>query len=242
MELVPLAARLATAIVDEAGTVPEARMPSIAALGVRRLVLVGDHRQLRPFSRGREAPDGFFQRLGRAAAVPMLTQQYRMHPDICAAVSGEFYGGALETPHAVAADRRAREPRGLAWLGYDDADAEKRCGTSYENRIEAALVVEELGRLATDPRMAAASILVLAFHKPQAALIRKLAKEKGLAAHECVYTVDAAQGAEADYVVLSCVRSNRRGAVGFVGDANRFCVAISRAKYRLVVVGHAPTM
>ena len=56
-------------------------------------------------------------------------------------------------------------------------------------------------------------------------------------------TVDGAQGSEADYVVLSMVRcGGRAGGIGFLNKESRLCVAVSRARALLVVVGHAATM
>ena len=57
-----------------------------------------------------------------------------------------------------------------------------------------------------------------------------------------VMTVDACQGQERDIVILSCVRANHRGAVGFVNDVRRMNVAITRAKHCLLVVGNAAAL
>lgn len=57
-----------------------------------------------------------------------------------------------------------------------------------------------------------------------------------------IVTVDAAQGSEADVVVLSCVRCNPKGQLGFITNRNRLCVALSRAKERLVIIGSQQTL
>jgi hypothetical protein len=57
-----------------------------------------------------------------------------------------------------------------------------------------------------------------------------------------IVTVDAAQGSEADVVVLSCVRCNRQHNLGFITDKNRLCVALSRAREMLIVVGSKKTL
>ena len=56
-----------------------------------------------------------------------------------------------------------------------------------------------------------------------------------------VETVDGAQGAEADYVILSMVRCRPRSGIGFLNKPNRLCVAFSRAKRLLLIIGHAET-
>lgn len=53
-----------------------------------------------------------------------------------------------------------------------------------------------------------------------------------------VTTVDSFQGLEADIVVLSLVRSNEHGNIGFLSEENRICVAMSRARYGLYVIGN----
>jgi superfamily I DNA and/or RNA helicase len=57
-----------------------------------------------------------------------------------------------------------------------------------------------------------------------------------------VETADGAQGGEADYVILSMVRYQPPHGLGFLNQPNRLCVAISRAKELLLVVGHAETI
>jgi hypothetical protein len=56
-----------------------------------------------------------------------------------------------------------------------------------------------------------------------------------------VETVDGAQGAEADYVILSMVRCRPRCGIGFLNKPNRLCVAFSRAKRLLLIIGHTET-
>jgi hypothetical protein len=95
-------------IIDEAGTVPESKLPLLLAKGASAIVAVGDQNQLQPFTLARDAQDGFFQRAVRAlGSVRMLEVQYRMHPDIAALVSELFYGGRLSTDPGVADARRA---------------------------------------------------------------------------------------------------------------------------------------
>ena len=55
-------------------------------------------------------------------------------------------------------------------------------------------------------------------------------------------TVDAFQGKECEVVVISAVRSNSRGSVGFLSDHRRLNVAITRARRGLIIVGHEPTL
>jgi len=91
------------------------------------------------------------------------------------------------------------------------------------------------------------TVKVITFYKLQRDLITQAllahAPGEGWAAADlarmahCVVSVDASQGSEADHVLISTVRSNDRGEIGFCADARRLCVAISRCKRTLLIVG-----
>lgn len=114
--------RINTAILDEAGTCPEGKIPLLCCLpGLTRIIAIGDHKQLAPFSYiqpQKGIPDqekGYFQRVVAALSgvVPMLREQYRMHHRICEFVSKQFYGGILVTPAEVRTSRCKSDREGI---------------------------------------------------------------------------------------------------------------------------------
>ena len=121
----PLSQRISTVILDEAGAVPEHRLPVLIALRPIRLLLVGDHKQLPPYTECQEGPQprSLLQRVAEAVeaaggnALPMLRTQYRMHPAVARSVSDAFYGGRIRTDAGVVAERMA--PAKLAWPGSE---------------------------------------------------------------------------------------------------------------------------
>jgi len=113
------------------------------------------------------------------------------------------------------------------------------------NQTEAMMVVELLSSSQISCR--GKSVMVITFYKDMMKLLVQLAEDAGFNCNKPgstlrIVTVDSAQGSEADVVVLSSVRSNMQHYMGFLSNTNRMCVAVSRAKERLVIVGHGDTL
>ena len=255
-EYAPLVAKIKTAILDEAGTVPESKLPMLASLNLDRLISIGDQQQLRPFthinSNGGAELQGFFERLASNFVLPMLTMQYRMHFDICAFVSGAFYANKLITPRETQEQRQASgSPNGMYWLDYALSEGmEEPSKTSKINKHEASLVVQVIKNLVQRGLRFGAKggkrLMIITFYKPQKRIIEEeLSRDEICSAIlplDTVVTVDSSQGSEADVVLLSCVRANRERAIGFVSNPNRMCVGTSRSKELFIVIGNSSTM
>ena len=253
-ELEPIAVRLTTVILDEAGTVPESKLPMLASLDLKRVIAIGDQQQLMPFTYDhKQSTSGFFHRLAKSlvsiAPVPMLTEQYRMHPAICDFVSNNYYEGSLVTPEIVAAKRSAEAHSGLVWVDYPEFAEdfiEKR--KSFSNDMEVQLVVDYLQLLTSNgvdigsgPEQK--TVMIITFYKPQKFLLAEKIRSEGFEIpNDMIVTVDASQGSEADIVILSCVRANPEHRIGHCENSSRVCVGTSRAKQLLIVVGHSRTM
>jgi len=160
----------------------------------------------------------------------LLTIQYRMHPDICHIVSKLSYDGQLETGDIV----REMNPA-VCWIDHSCKEVPR--GSSYINTGEAKEVVQAFQKESSR----FSHTLVITFYKPQVNVLREaFSVIKGRRPR--VITVDSAQGTEAEIVILSCVRCNNQGNVGFVKDLRRLNVAISRARQKLIIVGNLDTM
>ncbi len=115
-------------------------------------------------------------------------------------------------------------------------------GTSYLNRTEAAnveKVVTKLLKCGVQP----SQIGVITPYEGQRLYVVQYMKTNGSMGREKyekieVASVDAFQGREKDYIVVTCVRSNEHQGIGFLNDPRRLNVAMTRAKYGLVILGN----
>ena len=245
-------------IIDEAGTVPDYKMPLAVSLGVEAVIAVGDQKQLQPFTHT-GVPNGFFHRLARSVCPSMLEEQFRMHPDISRVVSVSFYEDKLVTNPATAEARRSMPLAGLHWVDYPDLEAESSSkGGGVCNHVE--LRILNAFMLEVEERFLAhgKSVMIITFYREQHALLMRQAESIGLVGTRLegggrpeqyfvqpgfrISTVDASQGSESDVVILSCVRCNAKHQIGFLSHPNRLCVALSRARERLVVLGSSRTL
>lgn len=233
-----------TVVVDECGCTPESSTALLLRLRPNNLVLVGDHKQLPPTSlvqpqilEGTGHNRSLLERCVLASGrVHQLREQYRMHPKIASLVSNLFYAGRLLTPSSVTQERQSQEARPLLWL--DVQGREEAPNKSYLNHAEVAACVRVVTRLRERIGMGP-SVAVLTFYKGQ---LEELMKAVPNDLDVEVLTVDACQGSEFDFVILSTVRANRELRLGFVKDAQRICVATSRSRLQLLVVGHRQTL
>ena len=222
-----------------------------------RVVLGGDHCQLPPTIVSDEAARGglgvsLMERLAKAIGpgiVRRLDVQYRMHAQIMEFSSEEFYEGALiadesvrehtlrDLPH-VEEHRLTASP--LTWLdtaGASYDEQQETQGGSRANRQEAELVSKQIDiLLATGVH--AADVAVITPYAAQARLLREQIRITDLE----IDTIDGFQGREKETVIVSLVRSNDRGEIGFLSDIRRMNVALTRARRKLIVVGDTSTI
>ena len=241
------------AIVDEATQATEP-ISLWAFLRAKRVVLAGDHLQLPPTVISPEAARAglsrsLFERLLEdhgPSVKRMLREQHRMHEGIMRFPSEELYGGELRAHPSVARHTLDGLLPGLAvdappLLFLDTAgkgffDETPPGSESRQNPGEAELVVARAKAL-LDAGLPAASLGVITPYAAQAELLRdRLPPEVE------VDTVDAFQGREKEAILVSLVRSNEEGELGFLEDLRRMNVAITRARRHLFVVGDAGTL
>ncbi len=234
--------RFSLAVVDEATQAVEPAA-YLALLRAERAVLAGDHLQLPPTVLSADAQElcvSLFERLAAAhpAAMVTLAEQHRMNERIMRYPSDALYGGKLRAHPAVAHHALDDAPLELidtAGRGFEEETPEE--SDSKVNPGEAELLAAEVRKLLA--RVPARDIAVISPYEAQVQKLRQLLQD--LDELE-IDTVDGFQGREKEAVVVSLVRSNRDGDLGFVADIRRINVALTRARKKLIVIGDSATI
>jgi superfamily I DNA and/or RNA helicase len=234
-------------IVEEAAEVLEAHLIAALSPATKHLILIGDHLQLRPATAVYALAKKFnldvslFERLvGAGVEHVTLRRQRRMLPPI-AALLQPVYPHLVDHPHVALYPPVPGMAEPLFFLAHnspESADGETR---SKSNEFEAAMahaLAIHLLRSGLRP----AQLTVLATYCGQLFSLRKRFRQPGGMPgldEVRLSSADQFQGEESDVIILSLVRSNERGDIGFLAVQNRVVVALSRARHGMYVLGNA---
>lgn len=225
----------------------------IALPRASKVIMAGDHMQLPPTVLNPESTNilsvSLMERAVKKWPYHMLTHQFRMNETIMEWVSKRIYKGQLTADASVAKHLMKDLPSvaendetGTPVLFIDTAgmDYEESVDDegSYSNEEEANIVAALVRRL-LEANVPNEGIAVITPYSNQVQLLRSMLTEKS---HVEVKTVDGFQGREKEAVILSLVRTNREGNLGFLTDKRRLNVAVSRARRFLGVVGDSVTV
>ncbi|RHZ52425.1 hypothetical protein Glove_461g59 [Diversispora epigaea] len=240
-------------IVDEASQVAEPTCLIPLAKDCDRFVLVGDHKQLRPFCLPMAEVVGYsislFERMNNNNyPICLLDTQYRMHPGISEFPNVYFYDGKLEDGIG-AIDRPL--VNGFAWpnvnvpvafvqvTGEELSFKGSKCNQAEVNKIVRIVeLVAESGSVAPDD-IGIISLYSAQLEKMKAAL--QSCQNPSVHSIE-VKTADGFQGREKQLILITCVRCNGIGNIGFLDDPRRFNVMLTRAKRGLIIFGDQKTL
>lgn len=252
--------KFGTLFIDEAAQALEAAC-WIAIRRASRVVLAGDHCQLPPTVKSIAALKGglgttLMERIvaRKPSVVTLLTVQYRMNEQIMRFSSNWFYDGRVESAPEVKYRGILDYDNPITWIDTSESGAkEEFVGESFGriNKTEAELTLEALKNYFTKigrQRIADEHIDVgvISPYRAQVQLLRRMVRKaeffKPYRGCITVNTVDGFQGQERDIIVISLVRSNDDGQIGFLSDLRRMNVAITRARMKLIIVGSVQTM
>ncbi|XP_078539014.1 DNA-binding protein SMUBP-2 [Lissotriton helveticus] len=245
-------------VIDECAQALEASC-WIPLLKAKKCVLAGDHKQLPPTIISHNAAakglslslmERLIEKYGEKV-VKMLTVQYRMHKSIMQWASEELYSGRLNAHSSVAIHLlkdlpgvALTEETSIPLLLIDTAgcglfELNEENEQSIGNEGEVRLVGLHLQAL-VDAGVKARDIAVIAPYNLQVDMLRKHLSHRHPELE--IKSVDGFQGREKEAVVLSFVRSNKKGDVGFLSEDRRINVAITRARRHLAIICDSRTV
>ncbi len=246
-----------TVFIDEAGQAlePACWIPIIRA---ERVVFAGDHCQLPPTIKSKEAAKGglettLFEKAIRhhPAMAEMLTIQYRMHEAIMQFSSHYFYNNELVAHDSVKSSVLQDDISPLSFIDTAGCGFNEKLDPetlSRNNEEEGDLLLKVLENLIEQigSNEWTYSIGIITPYRAQVEYLTKIVENSllltELSEFITINTVDAFQGQERDVIAISFVRSNNEGEVGFLSDIRRTNVAMTRAKKKLIMVGDSATL
>jgi len=223
-------------VMDEAGQCMEPFAWLVFPMA-KRVVLAGDHWQLPPTILSQTAArEGLSTSILERAVksgypLTLLSVQYRMRRSIADFSSERFYEGKIETPQHLA-DRDIHVTF-IDTAGSGTAEQPGENGGSLRNDAELDIAARLLRTEIRDPS-------TVAFISPYAAQVA--AAREVLPESTRISTIDSFQGQEMPIVIVSLVRSNEEGIIGFLKDYRRMNVALTRAQESLYVIGDSATI
>ena len=252
--------KFGTLFIDEAAQALEAAC-WIPLRRVSRVVLAGDHCQLPPTVKSIAALKAglgvtLMERIVEThpETVTLLKIQYRMNDDIMRFSSDYFYDGQVESAPEVKFRGILDLDRPMEWIDTSELDEkEEFVGESYGriNKAEAVLTLDTLQQYferiskqrLLDERI---DVGIISPYRAQVQYLRRLLMKreffKPFRRQISINTVDGFQGQERDIIVISLVRSNDEGQIGFLRDLRRMNVAITRARMKVIILGSRQTL
>ena len=232
-------------IVEEAAEVFESHIVTSLSPSVQHLILIGDHKQLRPKPNHYELEKNYnfaislFERLiNNNFPHVTLESQYRMRPEIASLICPAIYK-KLKNAERV---KNYKPVKGVnsnlffinhCYLEDSNRDGDQK---SHSNVHEADYLVA-LCQYFLKQGYDQSQITLLTMYRGQLLALKQRMKRKDFEGIR-VAAVDDFQGEENDIILLSLVRSNSDGSIGFLNIENRICVSLSRARMGFYVIGN----
>ena len=251
--------KFGTLFIDEAAQAMEAAC-WIPIRRAQRVILAGDHCQLPPTVKCYEALKGglgqtLMERIAnnKPEVVTLLRMQYRMHEDIMRFSSNWFYHNLMVAAPEVGHRSILDHDLTMVWIDSseipDSSENSNNASKSNTNEVRLTLLslqayFELIGRQRIlDEHI---DVGIISPYRAQVQLLRQQVRKseffKPFRRFISVNTVDGFQGQERDIIVISLVRSNEEGQIGFLRDLRRMNVAITRARMKVIIVGDRHTL
>ena len=257
--------KFGTLFIDEAAQALEAAC-WIPIRRVSRVIFAGDHCQLPPTIKSFAALKAGLGRTlmeriveNKPETVTLLKMQYRMNEEIMRFSSDWFYGNQVESAPEVKYRSILDLDIPMTWFDTSEFTedglqfTEEFVGESFGriNKAEAELTLlalqnyfEKIGKQRILDECL--DVGIISPYRAQVQYMRRLFKKreffKPYRSLVSINTVDGFQGQERDIILISLVRSNDEGQIGFLRDLRRMNVAITRARMKVIILGDASTL
>ena len=233
-------------IVEEAAEVLEGHVLTALSSRTEHLILIGDHKQLKPNPTVYELATKYnlnvslFERMvANGLTCHSLNTQHRMRPEI-SDVMRIIYPKLVDHDSVRSYDQIRGIQKSVYFIDHSVPETSNEELKSHSNDHEATFVAALCSYLLKQGYKVT-NITVLTMYTGQLLNLRKQMPNSTFEGLR-ICSVDNFQGEESDIVVLSLVRSNKSGNIGFLNVANRVCVALSRAKKALYCIGNISMM
>lgn len=240
-----------TVVIDEASQALEPECWT-AMLKAYRTIMAGDHKQLPPTVKSGEAIElglatTILDRMtGKIKETYLLDIQYRMHEDILAFSNQRFYLEKLKSADFVKRRSLKNDTEIVTFIDTSGCGFEEemiKTDKSFTNSGEFFLIREHVLSIQSllDAHI---SIGIISPYARQVSRIRSEIEQDDVlrSLNIEVNSIDGFQGQEKDIIYISFVRSNDFGNIGFLKDYRRLNVALTRARYKLIIVGDMSTL
>ncbi|XP_050350875.1 NFX1-type zinc finger-containing protein 1-like isoform X2 [Nymphalis io] len=233
-------------IVEEAAEVMEAHIIASLTNKCQHLILIGDHKQLRPtaahyiLARNYNLDISLFERMIRNKLhARTLTVQRRMRPHFAELLVPTIYDRLDSHPSVLDYPKIRGMRDNLYFFNHEYLEESEGLedSWSHKNTREAEWCVS-LANYLRRMMYGSNEITILATYTGQATIIKEISKKYATLRDVKITVVDNYQGEENKIVILSLVRSNKDGSIGFLAAPNRVCVALSRAKEGFYIFGN----
>ena len=230
---------------------PDCLLPLIHK--ARFVVLIGDDKQLGPIVFNPKAAQSglnisLFERLWKLYNNNnfkiTLTEQYRMHPKILEFPNELFYNNIIKSginENEINQNLMENFPfpnKKIPLLFYHFNSHEKiTVNRSYKNEIEAEMIFKIVSKL-IDLGMSVKDIGIITPYNGQKALLRRYYESFEYLKEIQIESVDGFQGQEKDFIIVSTVRNNFYGNIGFLENEKRLNVSLTRAKFGMIILGN----
>ncbi|XP_071958632.1 uncharacterized protein [Antedon mediterranea] len=233
-------------VVEEAAEILEAHIVTSLTKQCEQIILIGDHQQLKPNPTVYKLATKFnldtslFERmLTNDVPCQKLSSQHRMRPQISEIMRKHFYSHLLDDKSVKEFDNVKGVAHNLFFINHDIQEESVEDILSKSNAHEAEYCVA-FAKYLYQQGYDASSITILTTYTGQVLNLKRLLKDQEYNCLRDVYVnaVDNYQGEENEIILLSLVRSNEAGNIGFLKVSNRMCVALSRAKKGMFCIGN----